>query len=63
VNPTVAARSSPASATSTGTRKIRAGQGVEPVRLIRDAIKTRVPTLLAELLPNQCPTPATKELA
>jgi hypothetical protein len=32
-----------------------AGQGVEAVRLIRDEIKGRVQTLLAELLPEQNP--------
>ena len=36
-----------------------AGQGVEAVRPIRDEIKARIQVLLAELLPDQSPTPAT----
>ena len=47
------ARSSPASATSTGTLEDPAGKGVESVRPIRDEIESRVRGLLAEL---QVPT-------
>ena len=36
-----------------------AGQGVEAVRPIRDEIKARIQVLLAELLPDQSPAPAT----
>lgn len=39
-----------------------AGQGVEAVRPIRDEIRTRVQTLLAELLPDQRLSPATRTL-
>jgi arsenate reductase len=39
-----------------------AGQGVEAVRPIRDEIKARVESLLAELLPDESPAPAAKPL-
>jgi len=34
-----------------GKGKNKVGQGIEPVRVIRDEIKKRVEQLLAELLP------------
>ena len=50
-----APRSSQARATSTGTWKTPAGQGVEVVRPIRDEIKARVQALLSEFLPDDFP--------